>query len=73
MRRYGILWVLSIRAYALHFYRHRHLFVFFSDWLVGMPSFDNPAIAPVHAGTHVLIYILATDCLPLLAAFEYAL
>lgn len=76
---YTIQAVILLFGGLLSLYRKHYTFaaigilLFFSDWLVGMRSFGNPAIVPAYVSTHVLILILVTYYIPMLVSIDYSL
>ena len=49
------------------------MLLFFSDWLVGLRAFGNPAMVPEFVKTHILILILITYYIPMTASVDYSL
>lgn len=49
------------------------ILLFFSDWLVGLRAFGNPAVMPPFVTDHILILILITYYIPMLASIDYSL
>jgi hypothetical protein len=49
------------------------IMLFFSDWLVGLRAFGNPAMVPEFIKVHILILILVTYYIPMTASVDYSL
>lgn len=49
------------------------ILLFFSDWLVGLRAFGNPAMVPEFVKVHILILILITYYIPMTASVDYSL
>lgn len=49
------------------------ILLFFSDWLVGLRAFGNPAMIPQFVKVHILILILITYYIPMAASVDYSL
>jgi hypothetical protein len=49
------------------------IMLFFSDWLVGLRAFGNPAMVPEFVKVHILILILITYYIPMAASVDYSL
>ena len=49
------------------------ILLFFSDWLVGLRAFGNPAMVPEFVKDHILILILVTYYIPMAASVDYSL
>ncbi|HLC02278.1 MAG TPA: lysoplasmalogenase family protein [Anaerolineales bacterium] len=65
----GLLSVLTKR----YWFACIGILLFFSDWLVGLRAFGNPAVMPPLVTDHILILILITYYLPMLASIDYSL
>ena len=48
------------------------ILLFFSDWLVGLRAFSDPAMVPLFVKEHVLILILLTYYIPMMASIDYS-
>jgi len=48
------------------------ILLFFSDWLVGLRAFGNPAMMPQFITEQVLILILITYYIPMMASIDYS-
>ncbi len=48
------------------------ILLFFSDWLVGLRAFGNPAMIPQFVSERVLILILITYYIPMLVSIDYS-
>ena len=76
---YTVQAVILLFGGLVSLYRKHYTFavigilLFFSDTLVGMRSFGNPAVVPAYVSTHILIFILVTYYIPMLASIDYSL